>query len=81
MKKPDSDTARPKLRVHAFTLSIDGYGAGPNQSLDNPLGVGGVALHGWAFTTRTFRKMFGGDLLVERPRTMNGGRREKTSMR
>jgi dihydrofolate reductase len=61
MKKPDSDTARPKLRVHAFTVSIDGYGAGPNQSLDNPLGVGGVALHEWAFATRTFRKMFGGD--------------------
>lgn len=51
----------PKLRVHAFSLSIDGYGAGPNQSLDNPLGVGGVALHEWVFATRTFRKMFGGD--------------------
>ena len=49
----------PKLRVNAFSLSIDGYGAGPDQSLDNPLGVGGFALHEWAFGTRTFRKMFG----------------------
>jgi dihydrofolate reductase len=50
-----------KLRVHAFAVSVDGYGAGPNQSLDNPLGVGGVALHEWIFATRTFRKMFGGE--------------------
>jgi dihydrofolate reductase len=48
-----------KLRVHGFTISLDGYGAGPNQDLDNPLGVGGVALHEWAFATRTFRQMFG----------------------
>ena len=49
----------PKLRVHAFAISIDGYGAGPNQDLANPLGVGGVALHEWAFATQTFHKMFG----------------------
>src|SRR4051794_36550581 len=48
-----------KLRVNAFSLSLDGYGAGPDQSLENPLGVGGPALHKWAFSTRTFRKMFG----------------------
>jgi dihydrofolate reductase len=48
-----------KLRVNAFTLSLDGYGAGPDQDLQNPLGVGGSALHKWAFSTRTFRKMFG----------------------
>lgn len=48
-----------KLRVNAFSLSLDGYGAGPNQDLENPLGVGGKALHKWAFTTQTFRKMFG----------------------
>lgn len=46
-----------KLRVSAFTLSIDGFGAGPDQDLKNPLGVGGEALHGWMFGTRTFRKM------------------------
>jgi dihydrofolate reductase len=49
----------PKLRVHGFSLSLDGYGAGPNQDEDNPLGVGGKALHEWAFATRTFRQMFG----------------------
>jgi dihydrofolate reductase len=48
-----------KLRVHGFSLSLDGYGAGPNQDIDNPLGVGGPALHEWAFATRTFRQMFG----------------------
>ena len=48
-----------KLIVRGFSLSLDGYGAGPNQSLDNPLGVNGTKLHGWAFATRTFRKMFG----------------------
>jgi len=49
----------PKLRVHNFSVSIDGYAAGPAQTLDNPLGVGGEELHNWAFGTRTFRKMFG----------------------
>jgi len=49
----------PKLRVHTFTISLDGYGAGPNQSLDNPIGAGGRAIHQWLFPTRTFRKMFG----------------------
>jgi dihydrofolate reductase len=50
---------RAKLRVESFSVSLDGYGAGPNQDVDNPLGVGGSALHRWAFTTRTFRQMFG----------------------
>jgi dihydrofolate reductase len=45
-----------KLRVESFTISLDGYGAGPNQSLENPLGVGGASLHEWAFATRTFQK-------------------------
>ena len=49
----------PKLRVHAFAISLDGYGAGPDQGLDNPLGVGGMALHAWVFPTRTFQKMHG----------------------
>lgn len=49
----------PKLRVHAFAISIDGYGAGPNQSLENPLGMGGLALHDWFFPTRTFQNMHG----------------------
>jgi dihydrofolate reductase len=45
-----------RLRVHCFSLSLDGYAAGPNQDLDNPLGVGGLALHEWFFATRTFQK-------------------------
>jgi len=49
-----------KLRVESFSISIDGFGAGPDQSLENPLGIGGPALHGWAFATRTFQsKVFG----------------------
>ena len=47
----------PKLRVNAFTLSLDGYGAGPDQDLQNPLGVGGQSLHKWFVGTRTFREM------------------------
>ena len=48
-----------KLRVNAFSISIDGYGAGPDQSLENPLGVGGPSLHGWFFPTRTFQRNVG----------------------
>ncbi|HEU4626260.1 MAG TPA: dihydrofolate reductase family protein [Steroidobacteraceae bacterium] len=51
----------PKLRVAAFSISIDGYGAGPAQSLENPLGVGGEALHEWVYPTRTFQRMLGKD--------------------
>ena len=51
----------PKLRVHGFSISLDGYGAGPNQAVNDPLGVGGGALHEWAFATRTFRHMFGAE--------------------
>ncbi|MGT2490061.1 dihydrofolate reductase family protein [Cupriavidus basilensis] len=50
-----------RLRVHCFSVSIDGYGAGPSQSLADPLGVGGTALHEWAIATRTFQHLFGGD--------------------
>jgi len=48
-----------KLRVHAFSTSLDGYGAGPGQDLDNPLGVGGLGLHEWIFPTRSFYQMQG----------------------
>jgi dihydrofolate reductase len=48
-----------KVRVAAFSVSLDGYGAGPDQSLDHPLGVGGEALHGWVLPTRTFMRMQG----------------------
>jgi dihydrofolate reductase len=40
---------------------MDGFGAGAEQSLDNPMGVGGLAMHGWAFETKTFRAMHGGE--------------------
>ena len=50
-----------KLRVHAFSLSLDGYGAGPDQDLENPLGKGGSAMHEWIFKTRTFHRMLGQD--------------------
>ncbi|HET6316426.1 MAG TPA: dihydrofolate reductase family protein [Chloroflexota bacterium] len=50
-----------RLRVNSFAISIDGYGAGPDQSLEHPLGVGGMALHEWVLATRTFRQMFGQD--------------------
>ncbi len=48
-----------RLRIHGFTLSLDGFGAGPAQDVDNPLGVGGLSLHEWMFGTRTFQKLFG----------------------
>jgi dihydrofolate reductase len=51
----------PKLRVHNMAISLDGYGAGPDQSFDNPLGVGGTRLHDWVFETRTGRQMLGMD--------------------
>ncbi len=50
-----------RLIVRCFGVSADGYGAGPNQDLANPLGVGGTALVGWLFATRTFQQMHGED--------------------
>ena len=46
-----------RVRVANFTISLDGYGAGPDQSVDNPLGVGGEALHEWIISTRSWRQM------------------------
>jgi len=48
-----------KLRVHSFSISIDGYGAGPGQDLQNPLGVGGLKVFDWFFPTRTWQRMHG----------------------
>ena len=48
-----------KLRVHSFAMSIDGFSAGPDQSLEHPLGVNGPELMEWFFPTRTWRKMQG----------------------
>jgi len=51
----------PKLRVESFAVSLDGYGAGPGQSLENPLGVRGPELMEWVFPTRMFVAMHGGE--------------------
>lgn len=48
-----------KLRVLSFAVSVDGFGAGPNQDLQNPLGVGGPELMEWFFNTRTWQQMYG----------------------
>ena len=48
-----------RLLVRSFSISIDGYGAGPNQDLQNPLGVGGPELFDWFFHTRTWHRMHG----------------------
>ena len=48
-----------RLRVHSFTVSIDGFGAGPNQDLENPLGVRGPELFPWFLHTRTWKQMHG----------------------
>ena len=51
-----------RVRVESFTISLDGYGAGPNQDINNPLGIGGTDLHQWLIPTRTFQKaLFGKD--------------------
>ena len=50
-----------KLRVRCFGVSLDGYGAGPRQTREEPLGVGGESLHDWFVPTRTFQRMIGKD--------------------
>ena len=48
-----------KVRVNAFSISIDGFGAGPDQSIEQPLGRGGEALHEWFVPTRGFKRVYG----------------------
>lgn len=51
-----------RVRVESLTISLDGYVAGPQQSFENPMGVGTSELHKWAFSTRTFQeKVLGAD--------------------
>src|SRR3954471_12055674 len=57
----DARQMTPKVVVRAFSVSLDGFGAGPHQDLQNPLGVGGPEMFGWFFPTRTFQKMQGKD--------------------
>jgi dihydrofolate reductase len=59
-----------KVRVNAFGISVDGYGAGPDQDLANPMGVGGMALHQWVLGTKTFQRThrdFAGSLIGDQP--------------
>jgi dihydrofolate reductase len=49
----------PKLRVHNFAISLDGYAAGPDQDIDNPLGRRGLELHEWVFATRFWHRLEG----------------------
>jgi dihydrofolate reductase len=49
-----------KVRVNSFGVSLEGYGAGSRQGMDNPLGVGGETLHKWFYPTKTFKTLFGG---------------------
>jgi dihydrofolate reductase len=49
------------VRVSGFSVSVDGFGGGPHQSLENPMGVGGMQLHEWAMATKTFQDTFGGE--------------------
>ena len=50
-----------ELKVRGFAVSLDGFGAGPNQSLENPMGEGGGGLHQWFRATRTFQRMIGNE--------------------
>ncbi len=50
-----------RLLVRNFSISLDGYAAGPSQDLDDPLGVGGMQLHDWIFATRSGNRMIGRD--------------------
>ena len=68
----------PKVRVHNFSISLDGYGAGPAQNVDDPLGIGGELLHTWVFKTRGGRQMLGqpgGDEGVDNDFWMRGDER------
>src|ERR1700744_6808504 len=53
--------AMTKVRIAGFSISLDGFGAGPEQSLENPLGKRGRELHQWLFGTRMFRTLIGPD--------------------
>jgi dihydrofolate reductase len=66
-----------RVRVDCFSISIDGFGAGPDQSIDNPLGVGGESLHDWIVATRNWRAMHGkegGETGVDNDFAARGGK-------
>src|ERR1700760_4073445 len=59
MLQPIKEARVGRVRVAGFLVSLDGFGAGPEQSLQNPLGKRGTELHTWFFGTKTFKAMFG----------------------
>lgn len=63
LRRAPAGSVRPmaRLRVHNFTLSLDGYAAGPNQGVEQPLGENGLQLHDWIFQTASMRSMLGQD--------------------
>jgi dihydrofolate reductase len=58
---PGKNTGKSKIKVGCFSISLEGYGAGLLQNMENPLGVRGMDLHTWIFTTKAFGKMSGKD--------------------
>lgn len=58
MTQPTSNSGR--VRVASFSVSLDGYAAGPQQDLEHPLGINGHEVHNWVFPTRTFQTMHNG---------------------
>lgn len=62
-----------RLRVDCFSISLDGYGAGPQQSFEYPLGVGGESLHDWFVVTRSFQQGTGGETGVDDDFAARGG--------
>ena len=62
VSNPIATSANGTGSITQLGLSLDGYGAGPDQDIDNPLGVGAIGLHQWLISTRTFqRTLFGKD--------------------
>ena len=59
IEKLSTDNNMSKVKVRAFSVSLDGYGAGPDQSKEEPLGARGEELHNWFFPTKMFQKMYG----------------------
>jgi dihydrofolate reductase len=57
----DESLSMSQLRIHCFSISLDGYGAGPCQDLENPFGAGGLPLHEWMHRARTFQQIIGED--------------------
>src|SRR3954462_12929359 len=61
MVRPAEEKRVGRVKVGGFSISLDGFGAGPEQSLQDPLGKRGKELHGWFFGTKTFKAMVGAE--------------------